>query len=83
MEKEYSISPMERFSIKVNGQKMNQMVGAFIIPINPKEDHSFGRSMKDSFVRDRWTAEENLSLRMSLSIKASLSWVKYSEEDVR
>jgi hypothetical protein len=80
MEKEYSISPMERFSIRANGQKMNQMVGAFIIRIKLKESHSFGRSMKDSFVRVRWTAEENLSSRMTLSIKESLSLVKYSEE---
>jgi hypothetical protein len=62
---------------------MSQMAGAFITRIKLKENHSFGKSMKDNFAKDKWTAEENLFLQMNLSIKESSSWVKYSEEEGR
>lgn len=67
------IYPMEKYNTKESGQKMSQMVGEFIIHTKLRESHISGKSMRDSFVKDRWMGEGNLSLPTMLFMKESLS----------
>jgi hypothetical protein len=76
MEREFSITPTAKLSMKDNGQKMSLMVGELTTRILTLQ---FGANIKDNSGEGKWKAEESSFSLMDSSMKANFVMAKYLE----